>query len=37
VPVGQSTANDETQQLPVIEQPKAAWPVYEMRAKEAAT
>ncbi|MCX4809066.1 hypothetical protein OG601_46970 [Streptomyces sp. NBC_01239] len=37
VPVGQSTANDETQQLPVIEQPKAAWPVYEMRAEGVAS
>jgi hypothetical protein len=34
VPVGQTKANDETQQLPVIEQPKAAWPVYEMHARE---
>ncbi|PAZ15612.1 hypothetical protein CLM62_12505 [Streptomyces sp. SA15] len=32
VPVGQSTANDETQQLPVIELPQPGpWPTYRMR------
>ena len=31
VPVGQSTANDETQQLPIIEQPQP-WPVYAMHS-----
>lgn len=30
VPVGRSTANDETQQLPVIDQP-TPWPAYRVR------
>lgn len=34
VPVGRSTANDETQQLAVIDQPEpAVWPVYAMPAE----
>ncbi|KOU59907.1 hypothetical protein ADK57_32065 [Streptomyces sp. MMG1533] len=32
VPVGQSTANDETQQLPIVDQPEPGpWPAYRMR------
>ena len=31
VPVGECTANDETQQLPIVDQPKSPWPAYRMR------
>jgi hypothetical protein len=31
VPVGKSTANDETQQLPIVELPEP-WPAYRMRS-----
>ncbi|MER5461612.1 hypothetical protein ABT010_13180 [Streptomyces sp. NPDC002668] len=35
VPVGRSTANDETQQLPIVDQPEP-WPVYTLRPTPAA-
>lgn len=31
VPVGECTANDETQQLPILDLPESPWPAYRMR------
>lgn len=38
VPVGQSTANETAQQLPIVDQPEPGpWPTYSMRDAEAAS